>query len=164
MLEHLTSPFHSCSCWALFSVAGNVFRPDRYRLKDSTLYLSIFTYFDACIGICAWVLKMWLCLSLFKMLAPSLATSGFSHIGSHNAIFLHVLKFDWQWKSWNKWIPFWAFYRICMLEVKQYGLPVLEIVFENVQQKHLDKIIFDKQVMNFLRKRKQVSWPCTVPI
>ena len=33
-------------------------------------------------------------------------------------------------------------------------LAVLEIVFESVQQKHLDKTIFDHQVVNFVRKRK----------
>ena len=31
-------------------------------------------------------------------------------------------------------------------------IPVLEIVFESVQQKHLDKTIFDQQIVDFSRK------------
>ena len=40
----------------------------------------------------------------------------------------------------------------------------LEIVFESVQQKHLDKTIFDQQVVNFVRKNKLISQTHTVPI
>ena len=33
---------------------------------------------------------------------------------------------------------------------------VLKIVFESVQQKHLDKTIFDQQVVNFVQKNSTV--------
>ena len=33
---------------------------------------------------------------------------------------------------------------------------VLKIVFESVQQKHLDKTIFDQQVVNFVHKNSTV--------
>ena len=41
---------------------------------------------------------------------------------------------------------------------------VLKIVFESVQQKHLDKTIFDQQVMYFVQQKKQVSQICIVSI
>ena len=34
---------------------------------------------------------------------------------------------------------------------------VLGIIFESVQQKHLDKTILDQQVVNFVQKKKQVA-------
>ena len=34
--------------------------------------------------------------------------------------------------------------------------PVLEMVFESVQQKHLDNKLFDQQVVNFVQKTSTV--------
>ena len=39
---------------------------------------------------------------------------------------------------------------------------VLEIVFESVQQKHLDNTLFDQQVVNFVRKNASLmNQQCT---
>ena len=47
--------------------------------------------------------------------------------------------------------------------VDQYMCTVFEIIFENLQQKHLDKTIFHQQFVNFAQK-KEVSQTTIVPI
>ena len=58
-----------------------------------------------------------------------------------------------------------ARYRMCttLANAVQVSILVLEIVFESVQQKHLDKTIFDEQVVNFVWKKSKSREPVLYP-
>ena len=52
------------------------------------------------------------------------------------------------------------------LQVQILGLSsfaMLKIVFECVQQKHLDKTIFDQQIVNFVQKKSKSHEPALHP-